>query len=29
VNEAEPPAFKRDLNPASCRVRFRTANATK
>ena len=29
VNEAEPPAFKRDLNPASCRTRFRTANASK
>ncbi len=27
VNEAEPPSFKRDLNPASCRVRFRTAIA--
>ena len=26
VNEAEPPAFKRDLNPASCRTRFRVAN---
>jgi thiamine pyrophosphate-dependent acetolactate synthase large subunit-like protein len=25
VNEAEPPAFKRDLNPALCRVRFREA----
>lgn len=29
VNEAEPPSFKRDLNPASCRTRFRTANATR
>ena len=29
VNEAEPPAFKRDLNPASCRTRFRMANASK
>jgi phosphonopyruvate decarboxylase len=27
VNEAEPPAFKRDLNPATCRSRFRLANA--
>jgi thiamine pyrophosphate-dependent acetolactate synthase large subunit-like protein len=25
VNEAEPPGFKRDLNPAACRVRFREA----
>ena len=25
VNEAEPPSFKRDLNPALCRVRFREA----
>ena len=25
VNEAEPPGFKRDLNPAVCRVRFREA----
>jgi thiamine pyrophosphate-dependent acetolactate synthase large subunit-like protein len=29
VNEAEPPSFKRDLNPASCRVRFRTANVAR
>ena len=29
VNEAEPPAVKRDLNPASCRTRFRMANASK
>ena len=29
VNEAEPPAFKRDLNPASCRTRFRMANLGK
>jgi thiamine pyrophosphate-dependent acetolactate synthase large subunit-like protein len=29
VNEAEPPSIKRDLNPASCRTRFRTANATR
>jgi phosphonopyruvate decarboxylase len=29
VNEAEPPPFKRDLNPASCRTRFRSANATR
>jgi phosphonopyruvate decarboxylase len=28
VNEAEPPSFKRDLNPAACRVRFRAANPT-
>jgi thiamine pyrophosphate-dependent acetolactate synthase large subunit-like protein len=27
VNEAEPPQFKRDLNPATCRTRFRVANA--
>ena len=25
VNEAEPPSFKRDLNPALCRARFREA----
>jgi thiamine pyrophosphate-dependent acetolactate synthase large subunit-like protein len=25
VDEAEPPSFKRDLNPALCRVRFREA----
>jgi phosphonopyruvate decarboxylase len=25
VKPTEPPAYKRDLNPASCRVRFRTA----
>ena len=29
VNEAEPPSIKRDLNPASCRTRFRSANATR
>jgi phosphonopyruvate decarboxylase len=29
VNEAEPPTFKRDLNPATCRSRFRAANAAK
>ena len=29
VNEAEPPAVKRDLNPASCRARFRMANLGK
>jgi thiamine pyrophosphate-dependent acetolactate synthase large subunit-like protein len=29
VNEGEPPSIKRDLNPASCRTRFRTANATR
>ena len=29
VNEAEPPAVKRDLNPASCRTRFRMANLGK
>jgi phosphonopyruvate decarboxylase len=27
VNEAEPPFFKRDLNPSTCRSRFRLANA--
>jgi phosphonopyruvate decarboxylase len=27
VNEAEPPSFKRDLNPSTCRSRFRLANA--
>jgi phosphonopyruvate decarboxylase len=26
VKPTEPPAYKRDLNPAACRVRFRTAN---
>lgn len=26
VNEAEPPQIKRDLNPATCRTRFRLAN---
>jgi phosphonopyruvate decarboxylase len=25
VKPTEPPTYKRDLNPASCRVRFRTA----
>jgi thiamine pyrophosphate-dependent acetolactate synthase large subunit-like protein len=29
VNEAEPPVFKRDLNPATCRTRFRVANLGK
>jgi phosphonopyruvate decarboxylase len=29
VNEAEPPQFKRDLNPATCRTRFRVANLSK
>ena len=29
VNEAEPPKFKRDLNPATCRTRFRAANLNK
>jgi thiamine pyrophosphate-dependent acetolactate synthase large subunit-like protein len=26
VKPMDPPGYKRDLNPASCRVRFRTAN---
>jgi phosphonopyruvate decarboxylase len=26
VKPTEPPAYKRDLNPAACRVRFRAAN---
>ena len=26
VNLTEPPSFKRDLNPATCRTRFRAAN---
>jgi phosphonopyruvate decarboxylase len=29
VKPTEPPSYKRDLNPASCRVRFRTACLTK
>ena len=29
VKPTEPPTYKRDLNPASCRVRFRTACVAK
>ena len=29
INLAEPPTFKRDLNPATCRTRFRAAHASK
>jgi phosphonopyruvate decarboxylase len=29
VKPTEPPSYKRDLDPASCRVRFRTACQTK